>query len=413
MKGKSGSQCQPIRYIERVIGHLYFPRVCERLKGSSLGETERRQPRDGGRDDGDRRGGIGSISYRDDRNTEGCRAAEEMEGKEAVAETPSSGTPAAPAGEVMGTPKSSGMAEEEPKEEEACAEMPSFAAPPAHAMGTPKKRARTSDAMKAAAPAKIAVGQVCELMSLPNRSIVDIKSCWVLEVHPLKEVKAKRSVLTVILADSSGVVTCGLWSPVGDRISPILEKAMDECQGNTFPQIELVHVEIITIATWPLMLAKLQSNRQTACCVLGASPVPGIAQWSWRTSTIWAKQAWRHVSVAAYRMWASWTKSHNPIRTAFLVDQCGTALPIVLFGEHAVDTWEEGALPSIFHACSQEGLTSPTEQASGNWWIYSDACVLTMTCPAKTVAIKKVKHIEWGCSGGGLSCQIAGCFKAL
>jgi len=66
---------------------------------------------------------------------------------------------------------------------------------------------------------------------------------------------------------------------------------MDECQGNTFPQIELVHVEIITIATRPLMLAKLQSNRQTTCCVLEASPVPGIVQWSWRSSTIWAKQA--------------------------------------------------------------------------------------------------------------------------
>ena len=164
----------------------------------------------------------------------------------------------------------SGTREEEPKEEEeAGGELSSFAGPPAEVMGSPKKRARTSDAIKAAAPAKIDVEQVCELMSLPNRSIVDIKSCWVLEVHPLKEVKSKRSVLTVILADSSGVVTCGPWSRVGDRVSAILEKAMDECEGNTFPQIELVHVEVITITTRPLMLAKLQSNRQTICRVLG------------------------------------------------------------------------------------------------------------------------------------------------
>ena len=153
----------------------------------------------------------------------------------------------------------------------------------------------------------------------------------------------------------------------------ILEKAVEECEENTFPRIELVHVEVITSATQPLMLAKLQSSRQTTCRVLGASPVPGI-----KPSGAMVVEKLDNLGEAGLKALfcgrlqevqpVTWMKSNNPIRTGLLVDEFGTGLPIVLFGEHAVEAWEEGALVSIFHACSQEGLTSPdlTEQSSGS-----------------------------------------------
>eukprot|EP00435_Cladocopium_sp_Y103_P017054 s1850_g4.t1 len=99
--------------------------------------------------------------------------------------------------------------------------------------------------------------------------------------------------------------------------------------GQHLPQIELAHMEVITIATWPLMLAKLQSNRQTTCRVLGACPVPGIKPSSAMVVEKFDELGEAGLKACQYHGRSQIIQSEH---AAFLVDQCGTALPLVLFG---------------------------------------------------------------------------------
>lgn len=125
--------------------------------------------------------------------------------------------------------------------------------------GSPKKRQK-----KSLVPVSNHDEQVSKLENLfasESKTKVSVVAC-LLDVAEIKSVTAAKRVVQCTLGDESGIVSLGIWSPIGEKIHQELQQKYEDSEL-TFAKFDIAGLELVVCQMRPYCVIKLQSTKLT------------------------------------------------------------------------------------------------------------------------------------------------------
>lgn len=245
---------------------------------------------------------------------------------------------------------------------------------------------------------------VARILRLPGKSVVGVTACLV-DLGDMKDIGkgrggGMRRVLSMNIADHTGVVLVSLWSPLCEEVDPRLQQAFEE--ASTFPKVVLSGVEVVVVSKAPLPLAKLQSRRSSTVKIFeDASPLtimPSSEVVVGNFNNLGAVGEKVCLRGRVQREAVQTSQAGVPFRGAVLVDRAGVALPMILYDQNAKEELAEGQEICCFWAEAKAALVRDAddpkldEEKSGQFWMFSDSYMRRME--SKPTVLKIVRHVN-------------------